>query len=579
MDTWTRRGFVGFAGGATLALASAALGGGTAAGLDAMVDEAEQRAVRTTGTTLESVATPSGASGYRRLTDGPGWPLVVRSELAAGSTGRDDRRVPLASLVQFTDLHTVDVQSPMRFEYLHELERSAHRPQEALGVAGAVSLVERVNSLPGGPFSGRAFDAVVSTGDTTDNHESVELDWYLTVLSGGQLTPDTGAIGVFEGVQNSGSPLYWNPDSPMPDSYKRRGFPHIPGLLAAATAPLRSPGLNTPWYSTFGNHDDSVCGAIPSGLPLVHDFYTGKRKIEGVDAALARRFAVALRTGHLDVLDLLRAAGGVTRHVTPDPRRRPFDRAGYVRAHLDPAHLGPGPRGHGFSDTAASGLDVFNTFALAPGVLGVCLDSTNPAGFVNGSLGSTQLRWLERTLIAASSRYYDSAGNLVSRGGTDQLVLVFSHHTSDTMDNLVPDPARPLDARHTGDELVALLGRFPNVLAWVNGHSHRNQITAHHGPTPDRGFWEINTASHIDYPQHARIIELLDNRDGTVSLFTTLIEAQAPARADVGDLSPQGLASLYRELGFNDPAGDQALLGGPLDHNTELLLATPARIH
>jgi metallophosphoesterase (TIGR03767 family) len=566
-------------GGTTLAFASAALGGTSALGLEALSDLTQRRAVRIAGTTLESVATPTGSGPYRRLTAGPGWPLVVRSDLASGSSGRDDRRVPLASLVQLTDLHIVDVQSPLRFEYLHQFERSAHRPQEALGVAGAVSLVRRVNSLPGGPFSGRAFDAVVSTGDTTDNHESVELDWYLTVLSGGQLTPDTGAIGVFEGVQNSGSPLYWNPDSPVLDSYKKRGFPHAPGLLAAATAPLRSPGLATPWYSTFGNHDDSVCGAIPSELPLLHDFYTGGRKIEGVDAASMRRLADDVRTGHLRLRDLLRAAHGMIRRVTPDARRRPFDRAGYVRAHLDPAHLGPGPRGHGFSDAAADGRDVFGAFPIAPGVLGINLDSTNPAGFVNGSLGATQLRWLERTLIAASSRYYDSAGRLVRRSGADQLVLVFSHHTSASMDNLVPDPARPLESRHTGDELLALLGRFPNVLAWVNGHSHRNQITAHHGPTADRGFWEINTASHIDYPQHARVIEVLDNGDGTVSLFTTLIEAQAPARADVGDLSPQGLAALYRELGFNDPAGDAALLGGPLDHNTELLLATPARVH
>src|SRR3954468_5963437 len=33
-------------------------------------------------TTLDTTARLAGSGGYRRLTSGPGWPLVVRSELA-----------------------------------------------------------------------------------------------------------------------------------------------------------------------------------------------------------------------------------------------------------------------------------------------------------------------------------------------------------------------------------------------------------------------------------------------------------------------------------------------------------------
>ncbi len=577
MTALGRRGFLSMAGGGALALAG---GASPAAALDALLRQTSRRAVHVAGTTLESVATPTGTGPYRRLAPGPGWPLVVRADLADGSSGRDDRRVALASLAHLTDLHIVDAQSPVRFEYLHPFLRSAHRPQETLGVAGAVSLVRRINSLPAGPFGGRPLDVAVTTGDNTDNHERVELDWHLRVLSGGHITPDTGAIGRYEGVQNSGAELYWNPDSPAPDSYKRRGFPHAPGLLAAAIAPLSSPGLAVPWYCAFGNHDDSVVGALPAGIEPLDALYTGRHKIEGMDAARARALAQHVVAGRLsarDLFDLVRGAGMV-RRVTPDERRRPFDRAGFVQAHLDPAHTGPGPRGHGFDDGAADGREVFSAFPIAPGVLCVSLDTTNPAGFVNGSLGDGQLRWLERTLRAVSSRHYDADGNLTRRQVSDQLVLVFSHHTSATMDNLVPDPDRPLERRHDGAALVALLSRFPNVVAWVNGHSHRNQITAHRGPTPDRSFWEVNTASHIDFPQQARVIELLDNRDGTVSLFTTLIEAAAPARADYGDLSPAGLASLYREIGCNDPAADPALGGGPADHNAELLLAAPVAV-
>ncbi|WP_261167144.1 hypothetical protein [Microbacterium sp. Marseille-Q6965] len=115
------------------------------------------------------------------------------------------------------------------------------------------------------------------------------------------------------------------------------------------------------------------------------------------------------------------------------------------------------------------------------------------------------------------------------------------------------------------------------MIAWVNGHSHRNTITARPGPTADRGFWEINTASHVDAPQLARVIELAHNHDGTLSLFTTLIESDAPARVGYDDLTPAGLASLYRELAFNDLHARPAAVGEAVDRNAELLLVDPRR--
>ncbi|MEU9481987.1 hypothetical protein [Streptomyces sp. NPDC048191] len=169
----------------------------------------------------------------------------------------------------------------------------------------------------------------------------------------------------------------------------------------------------------------------------------------------------------------------------------------------------------------------YYTFDLADGVLGISLDTTNRAGFAVGSLGTGQLNRLESVLEAHSGHWYDSDGTLV-RGGSGSRLVVFSHHTSGTVGNLLPDPYHPFEGRHSGDELVALLQRFPNVVAWANGHTHANQIIPHGHAIPERSFWEINTASHVDYPHHARIIEVADNQDGTLSLFTTLIGSAAP---------------------------------------------------
>ena len=261
--------------------------------------------------------------------------------------------------------------------------------------------------------------------------------------------------------------------------------------------------------------------------------------------------------------------------MTADERRAPFTPREFMQAHRAPGATGPGPVGHGFSADAIARNIGYYTFPIAPGVTGIAMDSTNRAGFTSGSIGTAQLNWLIATLTAGSSRYYDTDGKLVTHAVTDQVFLIFSHHTSTSMDNTIPDPAALFEKRHTGAEVVQTLLRFPNLVAWVNGHTHRNQITPRPRPGATAGFWEINTASHIDFPQHARIIDVCDNKDGTLSLFTTLIEADSPYQASLTAGDQTSLASAYRELGFNDLGYEAGRLGADADHNTELLITNP----
>ncbi|MFI6944375.1 TIGR03767 family metallophosphoesterase [Streptomyces sp. NPDC050418] len=507
------------------------------------------------GTTLATVAAPGSGQGYRRLGSGPAWPRVVRGEMARVQQGRDGRRRALAAFVQFTDLHIVDAQHPNRYEFLRAETASAWRPQEALSVQGAVALVERVNALRGAPATGAPLSFVMTTGDNTDNNSTAELDWFLRALSGGTIVPNTGDPRRYEGVQDSGLPLYWHPDGELRDADKKAGFPRIGGFLDAAIGAVRSPGLNVPWYSTVGNHD-SLPGGCFAGDSWFHDFSVGDRKLMELDPSEAARFWKAVRAGDdpkgTYFKELIRTHRRDLRPVTPDAARAPFTRAAYLKAHLDPVHTGPGPVGHGYTEANLAAGTQYYTFAIADDVIGVSLDTTNSGGHYEGSLGTEQWKWLERTLekAAKDGRY----------------AIVFSHHTSTTMRNTRPDPARPREARHGGQELVGLLKRHPRVLAWVNGHSHKNRIR------PRGTFWEITTASHIDFPQLARVIEIADNKDGTLSLFTTLVESSAPHRTSFEDLTQTGLASLYRELSFNSPGRNAELLGEPYDRNTELLL-------
>ncbi|HNN47826.1 MAG TPA: TIGR03767 family metallophosphoesterase, partial [Marmoricola sp.] len=555
---------------------AAILRGTSAAAVEPLLTVTAQRAHFTAGTTLDQMATKSAANGYARLIGGPGNPLAVHENLAKAKPGRDDTRVGLASFVQFTDMHIIDAQSPMRFEFLVGINESAYRPQENMGTHGGAQLVARVNSLKKGPFSNRPFDCVVTTGDNTDNMEHIELEWFLKTMSGGTIAANTGAPNEWEGVQTSGDRSYYNIADSMSDDFKDQGFPEIANFFDNLIAPHTSPGLDVPWYCVFGNHDDQLTGVLPAWWTDLNKLFTGDMKFTGFlykasNEALAR----AISNGSSSLSSMPRTLRRSTSTVTPDARRLPFTTQEFMAAHRDPAYNGNGPVGHGFSEENVATNKAYYTFRIAPGVTGIAMDSTNRAGWTDGSFGAEQFQWIEQQLKAGSSRYYDSSGHEQHQMVDDELFVVFSHHTSWTAYNMLTDPARPDERRHNGMELVAMLQRFPNVVAWVNGHTHDNKIQAWWNSDPTRSFWEINTASHVDAPQLARIIEICDNADGTLSLFTTCIESDAPYQAPYGDGSQAAIASLYREFAFNNPMNNPEHFGLPTAWNTELLLANP----
>ncbi|MDQ1444989.1 MAG: hypothetical protein QOI20_1453 [Acidimicrobiaceae bacterium] len=536
-------------------------------------------AVMPAGTTLESALARASATGYSKLIAGPAWPTVVRTIAVQAKAGREDRRRALAAIVHLTDIHIADTQSPARVEFLDRYAdppsqsipfNAAQRPQETLTAHVSDAMVRRVNSLAGGPITGRPFDCAVSTGDNVDNQQKNEVGWNITLLDGGALTPNSGDPAVYEGVQDQDSLTYdqhyWHPEDPQPtgDFYKKfHGFPAYPGLLAAAIAPFTAAGLNMPWYTVFGNHDGLLQGNAPSN-PVFETIATGSVKVYDLPAGLSPGdFSTGLSNQDPTVLAAWAAAPG--RPVTADAKRSIATSQDWIAAHLaSPAD--PGPVGHGFTTENKDTGRLYYTFTIAPGVTGISLDTVNRGGYSDGSLGTVQFAWLKTRLEDAKA--------------SGRLVVIFSHHNLQTMDNPVPDPPTIPGAdpqRVNGAQVESLLHQYANVVAWVNGHSHVNRITPHPDPAgATQGFWEISTAAHVDYPQHARLIELVDNKDGTISIFGTLIDHAGPAAAAVGTTDVLGLAAISRELSANDFQWSGATaIGTPEDRNVELLLAAP----
>ncbi|HXF36693.1 MAG TPA: TIGR03767 family metallophosphoesterase [Actinomycetota bacterium] len=516
-----------------------------------------------------------GSEGaYRALVPGPGEPHVRRLDLAPGAPPPAARR-SILHLLHVTDLQIVDVASPARIEFLDRWPDRreirdllpAHRAQEPLALHAFEAMIRAANALRRSPVTGAPVDLVVTTGDAIDNQQWNELTWFLGVLAGRPVSASGGRPYV--GVQSVDweDPGYWHPD-PVPDAYKERwGYPAHPGLLDEAVAPFPATGLAVPWLGCFGNHEGLIQGtAIPT--EAVRRLLEGGRKPvappPGFDvAANVDRFVV-------EPEDLL---SGPTRPVPPDAARRPLTRRAFVEAHL----RAPGaPPGHGFSrDNLERGTAYY--VHDVPGVRLICLDTTNPGGFYEGSLGARQLAWLEERLVEVHSRFLDQDGREVRGGGEDRLVVVFSHHGPETLTNPLahPNPLEPDDLpRILAPEVEGVLHRFPNVVLWLSGHTHEHRVR----PRPDpagrtAGFWDVTTAAVADWPCQGRLVELVDEGNGSLAIVCTVLDhAAPPSPADAG--GPLRLASLHRELAANDPfrgaGGDAA--GDPTDRNVELVL-------
>jgi metallophosphoesterase (TIGR03767 family) len=405
----------------------------------------------------------------------------------------------------------------------------------------------------------------------------------------------------------------------------------FPELLENAQHPFRSIGIDMPWYTAFGNHDALVQGNSP-------DAYVGPAGPgpAGPDApesanpvyhSLATGCAKPVLPPPTETDDFFSNLIGAA-VVPSDPRRcflakdeidgvpppLPCAEGGWIAQHFnttgEPAGHGMAPTaeldeqsqqaGYGRPPVADFNDDGYYSFSPRPGLRFVALDTvTDECGSIlcsEGSMDEAQYRWLE--------------GQLETAAAMGEYVVTYAHHSLQTTrfpsTDVSEQPQHPGNRITTSIEeqqpnivvspetLEDLFCHHENFLTHVVGHEHGNDIRHHKcdgQPAPGfqnnnaEGFYEIVTAGHIDWPQQSRAIELVDNEDGTMSLVLTMLDHDGPPRAGgpKPSLDPKGhapeqvlhLASIGRELAYNDFQNGRSSLGTPEDRNVIIVIEKP----
>lgn len=444
----------------------------------------------------------------------------------------------LLALALMSDVQVLDSASPARCEWvcqwaadpLWQPLQPMHRPYEALTHWALAAHVDRLRRDPVGPFGARPYDLALSLGDNIDNAQHNELAVFLAILAGGR-----ARLSAYGGVQDASSELgpgpwpFWCPDAAVADRWKPLGYPAVPDFLARASAELVSAGLGFAWTSVPGNHDLMRQGtALPE--PEIEAIAVGSAKMlrrpDGLDPNDPLAFFVAQPAAF---------SIGATRHIEPQLGRRALSRREWIAA-----HLAGGAAGYGADNLAQASLDaVIDTEHVRI----ILLDTNHPAGDFQGSVGSAQLQWLEQRLAEVDAE-------------PGRLAVLASHHGAVSLTNRRGDDPQ----RQQAGALTAVLHRHPGLVAWLVGHRHLHDITPH--PGQNGGFWEIATASLIDWPSQTRAVEFLRHAGGQLEIVCTLTDHGA---------APGTLAHLHRELArLGAGAAALRMQGGAADGNVRL---------
>lgn len=470
--------------------------------------------------------------GYGNYSYGPGLPIEVRLDLMpqayqAESISRLQR---LSSFFTISDIHLTDKQAGNQLIAIQQLDAEFGAPMTSIyspTMLTTTQVLDAAIQTVNGLHASHQFDFGISLGDTCNSTQYNETRWYLDVLDGKVIYPNTSG----DATQNT-------------ISYQR---------------PFKAAGLSPqiPWYQVNGNHDLFMIGSVsvdadPS-LQLRESYVNDRIWAVGDVLRPIKDFpyfpclfdtTISLKSpenymgtinGASEIGQIINA-GAVGSFKTPplnlpNLERRSLTKQQWIAEFFNTSTL---PKGHGFNlvNPAYTNEEPgFSCYSFLPKaeiplrviVLDNVQDPQDGSHDIHGHgyLSATRVKWLRQELALAKKH--------------QELIIITSHvplavaPIGSEMEwwESSRDPHAKLHNAISLSDLIAEIQASGQVLCWLAGHRHVNTIKAFKAPSgapPENGFWQIETSSLHDFPQQFRTLQVYLNSDYSISIVTLNID-------------------------------------------------------
>lgn len=483
--------------------------------------------------------------GYGTWHYGPGIPSQKRLDLMP--SGYNYASVTQTSkLLRFftiTDIHITDKESPAQAIFFAPFAGqngiSCYSPLMLYTTHVLNATVKTINDL----HKQDPFDLGLALGDMANCAQYNELRWFIDIMDGQSVTPSSGA-------QKTGT------NNPYQDTFKAVGL---------------DPSI--PWYATIGNHDHFWMGTKPINTKiqnvLIGDSILQLGNIfNDPDAMNKNIYSVGTLDGSTEYGSIIGsgvvASMGTIPNVSADANRHALTIPDWISQFSTTTTF---PSGHGFIQSDPANISGAS-YSFVPKsdipLKIIVLDDTQDATeapyeegiFGHGELTADRYNWLMTQLQAGQD--------------SNQLMIISAHIPIGVVTRGSPMDWKPVTPGYSSEvNLIEQLKSFPNIILWVAGHRHLNNVTAFPSADPahpENSFWEVETKSLREFPEQFRTFDIVRNSDNTISIITTDVDA------DMEDGSLAAIGRTYA-IASNQIYGlfGQPLETGSVSYNAELV--------